>query len=175
MKKNLSRKKMIIILLIIIIAFISILFLAYRKSTSSMDEIADNDDPLTDYFNTHIGQIDLGNNENVDIKDKRKYNNSKLIEQEHSYELYKFDNMNISTKEDKCYIYFDVINLKDSNHIDYPVFFSFYDEDDKLISSIDFQFEDTNIGEEKHYEIETYFDVSNAYDYKVEGFLNNKE
>ena len=96
------------------------------------------------------------------------FDDSKLIKKEHVYDLYKFDNMSISTQNDKCNISFDTFNLKDSSHIDYNVFICYYDNNNKLIRCLEFAFDDTNIGDKKHYDIETVEDVSNAYDYKVE-------
>ena len=168
-----KEKKYIFILLIAIIILVCIIFNIIREKNTS--KIVDNVDPFVEYAKTHIGEIDLSNNENVDIKDKRKYNNSKLIKKEHVYDLYKFDNMSISTQNDKCNISFDTFNLKDSSHIDYNVFICYYDNNNKLIRCLEFAFDDTNIGDKKHYDIETVEDVSNAYDYKVEGLLSNKE
>ena len=108
-----KEKKYIFILLIAIIILVCIIFNIIREKNTS--KIVDNVDPFVEYAKTHIGEIDLSNNENVDIKDKRKYNNSKLIKKEHVYDLYKFDNMSISTQNDKCNISFDTFNLKDSS------------------------------------------------------------
>lgn len=168
-----KEKKYILILFIAIIIIVCIIFKIIREK--NVVEIADNVDPFVEYAKTHIGEIDLSNDENVDIKDKRKYNNSKLIKKEHVYDLYKFDNMSISTKGDKCNISFDTVNLKDSSHIDYNVFICYYDNNNELIRCLEFALDDTNVGDKKHYDIETVDDISNAYDYKVEGFLNNTE
>lgn len=169
MDKNSKKRILIVIGLLLIVGIVICLFTLRDDKEKNSNK--DNDDIELIDRSLFIGQIDLGNEENVEVKDKQKYNISDEIKEEHKYEKYKFTDMKLYTKENKCYIDFTITNIANYDKVvNYGIFIRFVDKEGKIIHFMDYTIPDIAVGESKSEVLEIYFDASNAYDYEFEGF-----
>lgn len=143
-----------------IIIFVFILFCVINSKDENND------------VNNYDIHIDWNNKKNVEFKNDNKYNISEKVKTKHKYKQFSFSDMNIYTQDGMCHINFKITNNSYNNNIDnYVLFLLFYDDENNLIFNYEYLIPSLNIGESKEEDIEVFKDVSNSYDYKVDGFI----
>lgn len=173
-KKNLIRKKRILITILIILLlllFSLIFFISFNKLKNNNNTKENNTNKLMNKEQVYSAYIDWNNTENIEIINQNKYNISKKIKKGHEYPKYKFNNMEIYTKNNRCYLEFEITNINYSKeNINHNIFIKFVDKENNIIHFMEYSLPNLKIDKKKKETIELTIDVSNAYDYSVEGF-----
>ncbi len=110
----------------------------------------------------------MNETDNVTIENNNKYNNSKKVEEVHSYEKFKFENAKIYTDNGMSYFEFDAVNLSYVSISDLPdnIMIGFLNNEEEEFYTATYELPKIEIGETKHEKIGFPYDISNAYDYK---------
>ena len=120
------------------------------------------------YLSEANGYIYMHNKKNVKVVDNEKINISKKVKENHIYDLFKFENAQIYSKNGLSYFEFDVTNLSyvPKNDLPYYIMIKFYDKNKNIIYVENYQVPNLAQSEKKHEKIEYPFDITNAYDYE---------
>ena len=162
------KKKKIIISIVFIIIIISTLLIVKfnNKNNNKNNEI---DEEYKQFIlKNENGFIHMNETDNVIIENNNKYNNSKKVEEVHSYEKFKFENAKIYTENGMSCFEFDAINLSYVPATELPdnIMIGFLKKDGTEYYTETYELPKIEIGETKHEKIVYPYDISNAYDYK---------
>ena len=161
-----KRKIILILIITIIIIVISTLLLVKFNNKNTTDEIDINKiEEIKKYEN---GYIYMNETENVVIENNNKYNNSKKVEEVHSYEKFKFENAKIYTDNGMSYFEFDAVNLSYVPATELPdnIMIGFLNNEEEEFYTATYELPKIEIGETKHEKIGFPYDISNSYDFK---------
>lgn len=166
-----TKKKVIIIsiIFIIIILLLSIFLILSNKTKHNKNSTNEIDiKELEEIKKYENGFIYMNKTDNVTIENNNKYNNSKKVEEVHSYEKFKFENAKIYTENGMSYFEFDAVNLSYVSISDLPdnIMIGFLNNEGKEFYTATYELPKIEIGETKHEKFEYPYDVSNSYDYK---------
>ncbi len=154
------KKKKIIIPVIIAIILIPIVIISLKNFLQGKEDI------IVD--TAKYGHIDFSNTKNVSVSNYEKTNISPKIKETHKFKDYEISNMKIYTKENICYIEFNIKNISYSGGEPQMIDISFYDKKGNDFAGT-YEFIDTDLtpGKSKKIVIKEITDFSNAYDYSM--------
>lgn len=171
-----NKKNILLIGTIITIIILSIIIsYIFNKTSNNNDNKIDEDIVVEeDYVIDYI--VDITNTENAKIKDGVKYNTSKEVVKEHKYTQLKTDDMKIKCSGDICNLDLTIENIAFKEDIqNYIIFFNFMDKKGKVYQTVHYTLPNIKMGESYKVNFDIPFDVGNAYDYNITGFIDEYE
>lgn len=168
-----SRDKLILLVIafVLVVAIIVCIMVVGKDggSAGTPGSAGEKGQEVTENVNDHLdGQIDYSKNDNVNIKDNVKENNSKALLKDKEFEGMKVKDIKLTASNGTTKFLATVENTSSKDFVNQKIVVVFKNKDGSEFARLDTYLGDIKVGEKAEIDATTTSDFSNAYDFVIE-------